>query len=248
MAIATVNGPQNTVIAGLQAALTPVLDDLHNQGIRTQYLEVSHAFHSPQMEPILPLFEHMAQQVTYQPARIPMGLNVTGQVLAVGDTLEPQYWCRHARQAVRFADGLQALHKQGLTRFLELGPHPILCGLGRRVLAGPNLTWLPTLRRGQDDWTGLLDSLGTLYEQGFTVDWQAFDRPYGRSVLQGLPPYPFQRQRYWFEPPATLTPIPTATAADCPTQDFYHLTWTVLPSLSSLPAEVSGRWLIFMDD
>jgi acyl transferase domain-containing protein/aryl carrier-like protein len=245
-AIATVNGPHNTVIAGQEAAIAEVLDHLHTQGTRTQYLEVSHAFHSPQMEPILPLFEHMAQQVTYQPARIPMGLNVTGQVLAVGDTLEPQYWCRHARQAVRFADGLQALHQQGLTCFLELGPHPILCGLGRRVLTAPNLTWLPTLRRGQDDWTGLLASLGTLYEQGFTVDWQAFDQPYGRTVLQGLPSYPFQRQRYWFEPPATLTVIPAAPAS-ATTQDFYHLTWETLPTLPSLP-DVGGRWLIFMDE
>jgi acyl transferase domain-containing protein/aryl carrier-like protein/dienelactone hydrolase len=248
--IATVNGPHNTVIAGQKAAIAEVIDHLHTQGTRTQYLEVSHAFHSPQMEPILPLFEHMAQQVTYQPARIPMGLNVTGQVLAVGDTLEPQYWCRHARQAVRFADGLQALHHQGLTCFLELGPHPILCGLGRRVLTAPNLTWLPTLRRGQDDWTGLLASLGTLYEQGFTVDWQGFDRPYGRTVLQGLPSYPFQRQRYWFEPPATLTAGPTlpAASASAATPEFYHLTWQTLPTLPPLPIEVGGRWLIFMDE
>ncbi|MGD1907669.1 MAG: type I polyketide synthase, partial [Leptolyngbyaceae cyanobacterium] len=174
--IATLNGPQSTVIAGLKEALTPVLDQFHSQGIRTQYLDVSHAFHSPQMEPILPLFEHVAKQVTHQPARIPLALNVTGAVLPVGETLDAHYWCRHAREPVRFADSLQALHDQGLVCFLELGPHPILCSLGRRVLTAESLTWLPTLKREQSDWVGLLGSLGKLYEQGFTVDWAAYDR------------------------------------------------------------------------
>ncbi len=249
VAIATVNGPHNTVIAGPDAAIATAVDHLQTQGIRTQYLDVSHAFHSPQMEPILPLFEHMAQQVTYHPARIPMGLNVTGEVLPVGSSLDADYWCRHARQTVRFADGLAALNQTGLACFLELGPHPILSGLGRRVLTAGTLTWLPTLRRGQDDWTGLLTSLGHLYEQGFAVDWQAFDRPYGRTALSGLCTYPFQRQRYWFEPPATLTTLPAApTSAAATTQDFYHLTWETLPTLPSLPLDGGGRWLIFTDE
>ncbi len=249
--IATLNGPSNTVIAGPEASMGGPLDHLHTLGLRTQRLEVSHAFHSPQMEPILQVFEHMARQATYHPARIPIALNVTGQVLPAGETLDAGYWCRHARQAVRFADGLAALHQTGLTCFLELGPHPVLCGLGQQVLAADGLTWLPTLRQGQSDWTGLLNSLGHLYEHGFDVDWRAFDQPYGRTPVHLLPPYPFQRQRYWFEPPAQATPV--AAVADAaailpPDQDFYQLSWEQLPPLASLPAHLTGRWLIYMDD
>ena len=249
--IATVNGPNNTVIAGYEAAMIPVRDQLDSLGIRIQPLDVSHAFHSPQMEPILPLFEHMARQVTYHPARIPMGLNVTGQILSVGDTLDADYFCRHVREAVRFADGLEALHQAGWTRFLELGPHPVLCALGRRVLTAAPLTWLPTLRRGQPDWTGLLNSLGNLYENGFDVDWPAFDQPYGRTPVHGLPPYPFERQRYWFAPTAQPQAVPAGNetaAIPSLTQDFYQLIWEQLPPPASLPADLTGRWLIFMDD
>jgi acyl transferase domain-containing protein len=223
LAIATLNGPENTVIAGPEASVAAVVEQLTALGIRTQSLQVSHGFHSPLMDPILPVFEHLARQVTYHPAQIPLALNVTGELLPVGKSLDATYWRDHARQPVRFAAGLKALHQQGFRRFVELGPHPVLSAMGRRLFApveqagipqAPTV-WLPSLRRDQDSWTVLLPSLGQLWELGQAVDWLGCDRPYGYRRCSGLPTYPFQRQRYWFEPPAQLSP-PTAFPAPRP--------------------------------
>jgi acyl transferase domain-containing protein/aryl carrier-like protein len=256
LVIATLNGPENTVIAGPEASVAAVVEQLTALGIRTQGLQVSHGFHSPLMDPILPVFEHLARQVTYHPAQIPLALNVTGELLPQGKTLDAAYWRDHARQPVRFAAGLKALHQQGFRRFLELGPHPILSAMGRRLFAPVDqvsasqtpTVWLPSLRRGQDGWTVLLPSLGHLWELGQPVDWSAFDRPYGYRRCSGLPPYPFQRQRYWFEPPATLS---SPTAFPAPTMDpaladcLYGVAWQPMPTPPP-PATLAGqRWLVW---
>mgnify|MGYP005843895779 CR=1 FL=1 len=250
--IATLNGPANTVIAGTEAAIAAAIDRFTDQGIRTQALQVSHAFHSALMEPILPVFDHIARQIAHHPARIPLALNTTGQLLAIGDTLAPDYWRHHAREAVRFADGLHSLHAAGFRCFLEVGPHPVLSSMGRRCLPPEGVTWLPTLRRGQDDWLTLLPSLGRLFEKGLPVDWAAFDRPYGYPRLHGLPTYPFQRQRYWFELPNQVTAVPTglgAIAPAAPSDDpcFYQIQWQPAPPLDT-PASLAGtRWLVLRD-
>ncbi|MGF1521110.1 MAG: alpha/beta fold hydrolase [Leptolyngbyaceae cyanobacterium] len=250
VAIATLNGPANTVIAGTHDGVAMALQHCKSKGIRTQELQVSHAFHSSLMEPILPVFEHVARQVTHHPARIPIALNVTGTLLQPGETLNATYWRRHARQAVRFAEGLQVLYGEGFHYFLELGPHPVLCGMGRRCLTDSHIQWLPTLRRGQPDWVGILSSLGTLYEAGCAIDWEAFDQPYGYHRYQGLPNYPFQRQRYWVDVAEQVTlsrstPVTQSTALDC----LYDITWQRLPQLSTtLSSTISvDSWLIFRD-
>ncbi|MBE7381939.1 MAG: alpha/beta fold hydrolase [Leptolyngbya sp. SIO1E4] len=249
VAIATLNGPTNTVIAGTDNGVDLALKHLKAQGIRTQVLHVSHAFHSPLMEPILPVFEHLAQQVDYAPARIPLALNVTGELLQPGDTLNAAYWRQHARAAVRFADGLQALYQQGFRCFLELGPQPVLCSMGRRCIPDPAVVWLPTLQRKQSEWLGVISSLGRLYEQGCAVDWQAFDRPYRYQRLHGLPTYPFQRQRYWVDVPdqvAGVKPLPVSDASDPAQQEcLYEITWKVSPLPPMSGSLAADRWLVF---
>ncbi|MDB9529237.1 alpha/beta fold hydrolase [Oscillatoria sp. CS-180] len=249
VAIATINGPTNTVIAGTTSAIEIATTRFKAQGIRTQQLQVSHAFHSALMEPILPVFEHMASQVDYRPAQIPIALNVTGELLKPGETLNATYWRQHARQAVRFSQGLETLQVSGFRCFLELGPQPILCGMGRRCLTDSDIIWLPTLKRQQSDWVGILSSLTTLYTQGYSINWEEFDRPYSYPRLSGLPAYPFQRQRYWIEMPEQLsvtTPtLSTAKAAyaDC----LYAVDWEVSALPSETPATNLGNWLIFTD-
>jgi acyl transferase domain-containing protein len=253
VAIATVNGPTNTVIAGTQEAIATAVAHFKRQGIRTQSLQVSHAFHSPLMEPILPVFEHMAHQIRYHPARIPMALNVSGTLLEPGQTLDATYWRRHAREAVQFAQGVQALHTAGFRCFLELGPHPVLCGMGRRCLADPALTWLPTLKRHQSDWIGTLSSLGTLYQRGSDVDWAAFDQPYAYRRVHGLPTYPFQRQRYWVERPEAVggsAPRPVIASSPTPTplpEVLYQVAWEPSPIPTEGPSSQASDWLIFTD-
>jgi acyl transferase domain-containing protein/acyl carrier protein len=196
--IATLNGPRNTVIAGLREDVKTVLAEFENRQISVTPLTVSHAFHSPLMEPMLNLFEHMAHQIRFQPPRIPMVTNLSGGFLVPGEVPDASYWRRHAREAVRFAEGIATLSARGYTHFLEIGPHPVLSRLGQQCLPDATCRWLPSLRRQRPDWDILSQSLSRLYLDGIAIDWQGFDRPYSRQKLS-LPTYPFQRRSYWID-------------------------------------------------
>ena len=193
VSIAALNGPQHVVISGRRLAVHAVIAGL--EGIKTQTLNVSHAFHSVLMQPMLEAFESKAREVTYSAPRISLISNVTGQ-RAAADLTTPDYWCRHLREPVRFAAGLETLHKQGYEIFVEIGPKPTLSAIGQQCLDGGHQVWLPSLRPGQSDWQQLLQSLAALYVRGVPVDWRGFDRDYARRRVN-LPTYPFERERYW---------------------------------------------------
>ncbi len=195
VAIATINGPKNIVISGERQAVEAVISSLHAEGIATKKLQVSHAFHSPLMEPMLGEFEQVAKDITYSSPRITLISNVTGQPITA-EIATPEYWCDHVRQPVRFAASMEALYQRGYKVFVEIGPKPTLVGMGRYCLPEGEGVWLPSLRPGRSDWQQLLDSLGELYVRGVSVDWTGFDQDYERRRLV-LPTYPFQRQRYW---------------------------------------------------
>ncbi|MFN6568072.1 type I polyketide synthase [Dendronalium sp. ChiSLP03b] len=197
LAIAAINGPKNIVISGATQAVEAVSKILKVQAIASKKLRVSHAFHSPLMEPMLKFFEQVAKEITYSSPQITLISNVTGQPIA-DEIANPEYWCRHIRQSVNFAASMEALYQKGFKVFLEIGPQPILLGMGRYCLPEGVSAWLPSLRSGCEDWQQLLESLGTLYVSGVAVDWTGFDRDYLRQQM-ALPTYPFQRQRYWME-------------------------------------------------
>jgi malonyl CoA-acyl carrier protein transacylase len=197
VAIAAINGPESIVISGEAEAIRTVKESLEAEGIKTKQLQVSHAFHSPLMEPMLADFEAVANQITYNRPRIPLISNVTG-IRADESIATAKYWVNHVRQPVKFAQSLDTLHQEGYDIFLEIGPKPILLGMGRQCLPEDVGIWLPSLRPGQADWSQMLQSLAELYVRGVKVDWLGFDRDYGRRRVV-LPTYPFQRQRYWVE-------------------------------------------------
>jgi malonyl CoA-acyl carrier protein transacylase len=197
VSIAAINGPESIVISGRCQAIQAVQAALETEGIKTKPLQVSHAFHSPLMEPMLADFKQVASSVNYSPPRLDIISNVTG-ALGTDEIMTPAYWCRHVRQPVRFAASMATLHQQGYEIFLEIGPKPTLLGMGRQCLPEDVGVWLPSLRQGQSDWQIMLPSLCTLYGHGVPVDWSGFDRDYSRRKVD-LPTYPFQRQRYWME-------------------------------------------------
>jgi acyl transferase domain-containing protein len=200
VSIAALNGPNNTVLSGPWEALESILSRLSKQGIKATRLNVSHAFHSPLMEPMLAEFERVARQVAYSTPEIPLISNVTGRI-ATAEMATPEYWVNHIRQPVRFASGMDALSQFGCRLFLEVGPKPVLLGMGRQCLPGDFGLWLPSLRPGLAEWRQILQSLGALFVQGVAVDWAGLDRGVARRKV-ALPLYPFQRERYWISTPA----------------------------------------------
>ena len=194
--IAAFNGPQNVVISGLAESVEAICSALAAEDVKSKPLATSHAFHSALTEPMLDALEEAAGSVNFQTPSIRLISNLTGSVADDQTLTKATYWRDHTRRPVQFASGMQALAAEGCDLFLEIGPAPVLLGMGRRCLPEAGGPWLPSLRRGRDDWQVILDSLAALYTAGVGVDWSGFDRDYARRLVQ-LPTYPFQRRRFW---------------------------------------------------
>ncbi len=215
VSIAAVNGPESVVISGDEAAVLEIAARFP----KTKRLKVSHAFHSPLMDPMLEEFRAVAETLTYHPAEIPVVSNVSG---ALASAFTAEYWVRHVREAVRFADGVSTLEAAGAGVFLELGPDGVLSAMV------PGAAF-PALRRDRDEERTLLAALAGVWVRGGAVDWAAY-LPAGPRT--DLPTYPFQRERFW----------PRPARADAAEIDRYRVAWTRLAPAD--PPTLEGECLV----
>ncbi|MDN3259873.1 type I polyketide synthase [Streptomyces sp. CSDS2] len=207
VSVAAVNGPADTVLSGPAEDIAAITAELEREGVKHRLLTVSHAFHSPLMRPVLDDLREVARQLTHRPPVIPLVSNVTGRP-AGPDDIDAEYWVRHALGTVRFADGIRALHDDGFRTFLEIGPQPVLSGLGARALDDTACRFVPTLRRGLDDHQSVATALGSLHLRGAAVDWTAYHA--GEQARRvPLPTYVWEGDSYWFPlaPAAVAAPV-----------------------------------------
>lgn len=191
--VAAINGPRAVVVAGSADAVDAFAAACKADRIGAQRLVVSHAFHSRLMEPMLGELRSVVAALEHRPPALPIVSNVTGR-LAEG--YDADYWTRHVRQPVRFADGIEALRELGVDAFVEIGPGRTLTGL---VSAGgllPSGGALPSMRRGASDRAVLLEAAARLYELGQPIEWAAVQ---GRAAGPA-PDYPFADTRFWVRP------------------------------------------------
>ncbi|WP_230424272.1 type I polyketide synthase [Streptomyces radicis] len=197
LALAAVNGPSSVVLAGDADAVDEAAAHWAGQGRKTKRLRTSHAFHSPHMDGMLGAFAAVAEGIAYHPARIPVVSDVTGTVVDDDELGSPDYWVRHARLPVRFADGIAHLHARGVVTFLELGPDAVLTAMGEDCLPDARDTaFVPTLRSGHDEPTALAAAFGRLHVRGHAPD-RAAPLAGGGARTVPLPTYAFQRRHYW---------------------------------------------------
>ncbi|HTI21292.1 MAG TPA: type I polyketide synthase, partial [Kutzneria sp.] len=189
VSIAAINGPRSIVLSGIESEVLAVAAKFE----KSKRLRTSHAFHSALMEPMLEEFRLIASVLDFQPPQIPVVSNVTGGVASTEDLCSPDYWVRHVREAVRFADGITTLVDEGVTTFIELGPDPVLSAMGKESVDG-DVVFAAALRRDRDEVRELLSALGTAWSRGAKVDWSAF---FAGAATVELPTYAFQRRRYW---------------------------------------------------
>lgn len=219
LAVAAFNGPENTVVSGLRAAVDSLAQRLEAAGIRAVPLQVSHAFHSPLMEPMIPAFRRVAEAVRFSAPRIELISNVTGAP-AREEIMTADYWCQHIRQPVRFEQSIRALERSGAQVMLEVGPHPVLTAMGQSCTPNADIQWLHTLSRGESDWRGIVSSAAALYERGAPINWMRFDTTRARDA-SALPTYPWQRKAYWFTSREQVN--------DAPDDWFYETSWVECP-------------------
>ncbi|MGF1426764.1 SDR family NAD(P)-dependent oxidoreductase [Kitasatospora sp. LaBMicrA B282] len=234
--LAAVNGPRSVVLSGAAHAVEEIEQQAREAGHRVKRLSVSHAFHSPLMEPMLSEFHAVVAELTFNQPELPVISNVTGELAQ--QLTRPDYWVRHVRQAVRFHDGLRAAQEFGVGHFVELGPDAVLTALAGEACEGSRAVSL--LRRDREEQHTLAAALGDLFRWGTEVDWSAWYAGTGARRVT-LPGYPFQRARYW---PAT--PMKGAAASPTPAADLlYRIAWEPLAALPE-PAEL-GTWLLVTD-
>ncbi|MFG2093241.1 type I polyketide synthase [Streptomyces sp. NPDC048612] len=195
VSIAAVNGPRSIVVSGEESAVAGIAGHFESEGRKVRRLQVSHAFHSPLMEPMLDAFRAVAEGVSYAEPRIPVVSNLTGELATPQELMSPGYWVRHVREAVRFADGARWLAQQGVTRFLELGPDGTLTAMAQGCLDGERML-IPALRKDRSEAHGVMAAAGALHTSGAVLDRAALF-PGARRV--DLPTYAFQRKRYWWD-------------------------------------------------
>jgi len=197
VAIAAVNAPGQIVVSGALEPVDQLVQQFAARGVRAQRLSVSHAFHSPLVEPILDEFEHIAATMQYAAPAIRVITNRTGLVATQRELQSAAYWRDHLREAVRFADSLRTLETLGPDLCIEVGPQPALIGFAKMSFGANGPTLLPTLRRERDDWTQLLEMLRGAHLEGVEINWRnVFPDRAMRPAL--LPTYPFERERCWF--------------------------------------------------
>jgi acyl transferase domain-containing protein/NAD(P)-dependent dehydrogenase (short-subunit alcohol dehydrogenase family)/acyl carrier protein len=206
VSIAAVNGPASVVISGAEDLVLELAGHIRAKGRKTKQLRVSHAFHSSAMDPMLADFRAVAEGLDYSAPAIPVVSSLTG-LPATGEQLgSAEYWVRHARDAVRFADCMRLLESQGVTRFVEVGPDAVLTALAQENLAGQSsdVVAVPMLRGNTGEEYSVLSALARLHVDGVKVDWPELFVEVGARRVE-LPTYAFQRERFWPSNAGSLT-------------------------------------------
>nr|WP_091294773.1 type I polyketide synthase [Amycolatopsis xylanica] len=229
-----INGPRSVVVSGSEAAATKIAEQFSDR--KTKRLAVSHAFHSPLMEPMLADFRKVAATITFGKPRIPIISTLTGQPATAEELSSPDYWTKHVRQPVRFLDAIRTLEGKNVTSFLELGPDAALTAMGPECLEGDIAGFIPTLRRERSEEAELVGALGTAFTRGVTVNWANFFAGRGAKRVD-LPTYAFQHKHFWIDTTAVTQDVAGVgqIAAEHP------LLGAVVPSPESGGVVLTGR-------
>jgi acyl transferase domain-containing protein/NAD(P)-dependent dehydrogenase (short-subunit alcohol dehydrogenase family) len=205
--LAAVNGPAAVVISGEQDAVCELAAEWAGRGRKTKRLQVSHAFHSPLMDEMLEQFAEVARGISFHEPSMTVVSNLTGGPVS-SELCSAEYWVRHVRDTVRFADGVRWLGAQGVRRFVEIGPDGVLSAMigeclgeldgQQRADAGRSLVVSPVLRGERPETAALLGMLAQLWVNGTPVDWAPVLERYGGRPVK-LPSYAFRRSRYWLD-------------------------------------------------
>jgi acyl transferase domain-containing protein/NADPH:quinone reductase-like Zn-dependent oxidoreductase/thioesterase domain-containing protein/acyl carrier protein/SAM-dependent methyltransferase len=197
VSLAAVNSPNSVTLSGDGRVLQAIAETLEKRQVFCRFLNIRHAFHSQQMDPVHDHFLSSLRELEVHRPEVPLFSTVGGREAGGGD-FGRAYWWENIRRTVRFGPAIEALLERGYRVFLELSPHPVLSGSISECLAHHSLagTVLPSLRRRENERLTLLGSLGALHTLGCRVDWRGV---FPGAEMADLPTYPWQQAHYWSE-------------------------------------------------
>jgi amino acid adenylation domain-containing protein len=237
--IASNNAPNLCVVSGPEPDVSQFQAELESKQIICRTLHTSHAFHSAMMDPIIEPLRAAIEKVKLRAPQKPFVSTVTGLPITVQEATDPGYWARHARATVEFAKSTQYLKDQGYDLFVECGPRSTMCSLVRQQFTPEQpCTAIPTFgdtAHNNAEWDALLFAMGSLWQNGVTLSWDAFYAHEERRRIP-LPTYPFQRSRFWIDP----APVPSASQSRA--EISRAIPWQPVGSIpSQLAASQSGE-------
>ena len=252
LALAAVNGSSLCVVSGPNAAVAGLESRLGAAGLATQRLHTSHAFHSRMVDPILAEFEQLVAEVPRVAPTVPFVSNLSGTWIREDEAVAARYWAVHARQTVRFSDGLGELLCDSPAALLEVGPGRTLARLTQRHPARAAhhvvASMLPHAAENADGAATLLAAVGEIWVAGAPVEWRALHEGERRRRCP-LPTYPFERNRYWVETPAASAPPAVAAPQPATVSDrFWIPYWRPAPRVPVRNTAGGSRWLAFLGD
>ena len=246
VSIAAENSNIGTVISGDGVAIDELEELYKKRGLTTSRLKVSHAFHSPLMEPITDEFREFAKGIAFSMPSMTLVSNLTGDV--VGENIAtPDYWADHIRKPVLFHQSLKRAAEIGSTTFLEFGPHAVLTGLGQADLGDdvPPDRWIASMHREKDDQQAIAQATGRLFCAGIEPEWQAFTSNENGEIID-FPTYAFQRERHWIESPSEDMPswhCRTEWEVAEPTNEAAPKgTWVIIGDQTGVATQIADHW------
>jgi acyl transferase domain-containing protein len=254
--VAAVNSPVLTVVTGTPDGIARARSRFNERGVATTDVRTSHAFHSALMEPCLPAFRDVVAGVTRHFPAISFVSNLTGAWITAHEAVDPEYWAAHLRGTVRFAAGLTTVTADDDVVLLETGPGDVLTKLARQCVAHNAVPVVSTMRhpdRPAEDDRVFAEAVAGLWVAGGAVDWERL-YPGGRRRTP-LPPYPFERRRFWVDPDPDQadagTPRDEPGGADVPLPvercGFTSL-WREEPLVRPAHADPASHWLVMGTD
>ncbi|MFI1016463.1 SDR family NAD(P)-dependent oxidoreductase [Streptomyces sp. NPDC020965] len=251
VSVAAVNAPHTTVISGPGESVEDVRALLSLQGVEGRPLHTSHAFHSGMMDPILDDFRNLVAGVQRARPTAPFVSNVTGDWITPEDAVDPEYWTRHLRGAVRFGDAVARLLEGGQRVLLEVGPGNSLTSLARQQLTadrtGLAVSTVRHVKQRQSDVAVLLGAVGQVWQVGVQLDLAGLWKDESRGRVQ-LPPVPYDKVRCWLDiEPGTADGDGGAAEAaiSAETGPYYVPSWRERTLLGGATVDTDTTWLVY---
>lgn len=247
--VACINGPKDTVLSGTREQMESVATSLQADGLKCLKLDIPYAFHSAQVDPFLKEFEKIAKDgVIFKAPMLPIVSPLLGKVIFDEKTVNATYLRRATRETVNFVGALEFAQQltttDDKTAWIEIGPHPVCTNFVKSCVEKVNIV-VPSMKKGEDNWSTLANSMAALHCGGFELEWNELHRPFDNALrLLDLPTYAWNDKTYWLqyngdwsltkgnnyytkdEPKATTTPEPVSSLSTSTVQQIIEEDWT----------------------